>query len=227
MSDTSCRVIIWDCPPDEAPALLQYLLGSLDMVTDGPHGRATAPTGPPGVVWTATPTPDDELLLGGTGYGYDDGCQPGMVNDGALTANLMELAPGASWLAWEDPYEEHLGTVHMFTPELGLFTGDCDSTGSVAVTSSKEVRAASAEGRMYELLGLPWTDRFEELESKLGPGAWIPAAPPAEPDEVLVPRVALLQWRDAVDTIIGLLDPLTGSPLKAVSDAIAAVGVDG
>lgn len=44
-------------------------------------------------------------------------------------ARLMEAAPGASWVLWEDPKYEWLGSMNAYAPDLGEYGSECDANG--------------------------------------------------------------------------------------------------
>ena len=48
--------------------------------------------------------------------------------------NLIAAAPGCSFVLWEDPKYEWLGSVEAYTPELGRFTAECDANGTPVLT---------------------------------------------------------------------------------------------
>ncbi|MFP5070949.1 hypothetical protein ACLFMI_14965 [Pseudonocardia nantongensis] len=129
----------------------------------------------------------------------------GAVADEHLPALLRAVAPGATWLAWDDPHEEHLGTVALYAPNLGLWTGECDSSGEVYVP-------AAALGRLEDLLadpaaldavtGLSWRDRISTRCSRIA----------AEPAVGFVPTGAPVwaEWNRPTG-LIYIDDPVEGT----------------
>jgi Protein of unknown function (DUF3145) len=62
------------------------------------------------------------------GVQYTD--SQGVVGDASRIADeLIAKAPGASFCVWEDPAYEWLGTVCVYTPQLGPFEAPCDADG--------------------------------------------------------------------------------------------------
>lgn len=47
---------------------------------------------------------------------------------------LSEAAPGTSFVLWEEPTPEWLGTIFAYTPDLGMFTAECDTDGNVTLS---------------------------------------------------------------------------------------------
>lgn len=99
----------------------------------------------------------------------------GTGND--IAVFLQENAPATSFRLWEDPKYEHLGSLHMYTPEYGLFQSDCDSAGR-AVFTYLEIKEAVENKLDLDLFsGERWLNRFEELEAQLNE-----TPPPAGPE---------------------------------------------
>jgi hypothetical protein len=111
MPDTTpLQLTVHAAPPEQHPAILKvinaYGLGQ-DWASVAPEELFT------------------ELELG---VQYTD--DQGVVGHASeITSELVAVAPGASFIVWEDPKYEWLGLVCMYTPELGLFEHDCDSSG--------------------------------------------------------------------------------------------------
>ena len=119
---TYCQLSIYDVPPDQARALLDVIEAD-ELRTDAGYHRHPDPSVPG--------TQDDltgKLVLGDPGYHHRKGDAGWMFNDD-LPAELVAAAPGATWMAWEDPWDEHAGTLRVHVPGLGLFTAECDSSG--------------------------------------------------------------------------------------------------
>jgi hypothetical protein len=143
MSDrTAFQITILACPEDEreaaAAVLNEYGLGE---------------------EW-GIGNPYVEELEPGTQY-VDDQASVGITYE--LPGKLIEAAPGATWHGHEDPRYEWLGTLAMYTPELGLYTHDCDAQGN-PVFAVQEVRAMLADPDQADrLLGKPWDDAIAAL----------------------------------------------------------------
>lgn len=143
MSDRApLQLYVYDCPEDQARALLDVL----------------AETGHLAEGWEGDPP--DTLRLGEL-YGDNQATLDTVDN---LAAELVERAPGASWVAWSDPAYEWLGTIYYHTPELGLWHADCDAYGG-AVFHLPTVRVVldADEDTRARLLGLPWVDAIDKL----------------------------------------------------------------
>lgn len=78
------------------------------------------------------------------------------------------IALGVSFVAWEDPKYEWLGSLVAFTPSLGRFDAACDSDGNV-VLRAEEVRELFhlTDEERDRRLGGPW-DRHLDATSAAG-----------------------------------------------------------
>lgn len=94
---------------------------------------------------------------------------------GELTQPIVEAAPGATWIMWEDPKYEWLGDVAVYTPELGLYTQACDSDGNPVFTdleiesvlNSVPVEKASfaaMQDAFHKATGKAWFAAIEAIE---------------------------------------------------------------
>ncbi|WP_181273658.1 hypothetical protein [Brevibacterium oceani] len=123
MSDrTHVQLIVHDCPPDQAAAVLSIIDQHdlhLEYVEDG--------------------QPADGQL--GLGLTYMD---PEVVCGSAqlIAQELEQSAPGASWEVWEDPKYEWLGDLYRFTPTFGPWTANCDAEGTPVFTPDEVHRLA-------------------------------------------------------------------------------------
>ncbi|WP_347956138.1 DUF3145 family protein [Gordonia aichiensis] len=114
---TPLQLQIVACPTAQAAAVLEIIDAYnlvLDADGDGDHG----------------------VLRLGEKY-VDAEARCGSAEE--VASRLHEAAPDASWECWEDPKYEWLGNLYQFTPELGLFTAECDGEGQPRFTAS-EVR---------------------------------------------------------------------------------------
>lgn len=58
--------------------------------------------------------------------------------------NLMEAAPGASFVLWEDPAYQWLGDLRAYAPDLGLFAAQCDADGNPTLMPGQIREAVAA-----------------------------------------------------------------------------------
>lgn len=110
MSDrTHIQLRVLDCPLDQAQAVIDLIdqenLG-LEFVEDDQPSTNQLGLGLAYI--------NDEITCGSADL---------------IAKHLQEIAPGASWEVWEDPAYSWLGTLIRFTPDLGVFTADCDVDG--------------------------------------------------------------------------------------------------
>lgn len=173
-------------PPDDIPPRWQILDTTLNA--------AREPIGPgedPCVVRVFTGREDAYKTLGELQAAYPDGatryeiervtgldlkhgyvCNEMPVGTATITAAaLRSAAPGCSFVLWEDPKYEYLGTACAYAPDLGPFEANCDSDGT-PVFSLGEVMSLLNQAREEHLapehlpefmrlhLGGPWYDRW-------------------------------------------------------------------
>lgn len=97
----------------------------------------------------------------------------GTVASEHLPALLSEVAPGATWMAWDDPHEGCLGTVAFYAPDLGTWFGECDSSGAVFVPADSLPRPdtqCSDPAAVVDVTGLAWRDRITTLRRTVAAG---------------------------------------------------------
>lgn len=137
MSDrTPVQLIVADCPIDQVAAVLDLVKRfglHVEYITDD------------------QPV-DGQLGLGVTYMDTEVVCGSAFT----MARQLQQTAPDASWEVWEDPAYEWLGDLYRFTPELGLFTAECNSQGDPVFTDEQVLRLFDEH---------PTRDR---LESRLG-----------------------------------------------------------
>lgn len=113
------------------------------------------------------------LDLGGTVGAWEVSC--GTTNSVAV---LMKEAPGAAYLTNEDPYADWLGGLYAYTPELGIYSAECDANGipQFTATNVRAIIQMTPEEQAIAL-GEPWLDGA--LQALLPPEAWrlLPALP--------------------------------------------------
>ena len=63
-----------------------------------------------------------------------------------IAKELIEAAPGCSFVLWEDPKYEWLGSLNAYTPELGHFTAECDANGRPVYTAAEITSMIAAAG---------------------------------------------------------------------------------
>jgi hypothetical protein len=148
MSDlrSDLRVYVYDCPEDQCDAAGAYFAES---------GRGF------GINWSNVAEPGPELEMDEP-YTLSEAPYRALED---VVAELREAAPGVSFMAWSDPDSEGLGELIAFTPALGEYTGECDSSGDPVVTRSdvkewarKGTPAADADRE----LGGPWFDHYDK-----------------------------------------------------------------
>jgi hypothetical protein len=146
------QAYIYSCPGDQHQAALDVLDG---------HGlRLEYANEPEGQLGPDTRYMDQEVPVGTS-------------ND--LTKALIEKAPGASFVVWEDPSTEGLGGLHAYTPALGHFGGeygaDCTRDGQVvfadimAAIASEDARANGIDQAPGQAMGRPWLDDWEHARA--------------------------------------------------------------
>jgi hypothetical protein len=174
---TYCQLSIYDVPPDQARALLDVIEAD-ELRTDAGYHRHPGPSVPG--------TQDDltgKLVLGDPGYHHRKGDAGWMFNDD-LPAELVAAAPGATWMAWEDPWDEHAGTLRVHVPGLGLFTAECDSSGRSRPNPDTILAAADDHEKLLRVLGRPWLDHVAELRQRNpGRSGHLMDVPATGPDE--------------------------------------------
>lgn len=150
MSDRSAfTLVVYDCPPEQREAVLGII---------NEHGLTEDYFGDKDV---------DELDLGATyGYGEMD-----LTAYQDVAEEIIEAAPGATFQCWNDPKYEYGGATTIYAPDLGRFTGDCDSDGDPYITASRfreVMKGGSAFADQQDrALGLPWLDRLDDLKAKV------------------------------------------------------------
>lgn len=104
MSDrTHLQLQILHCPPDQLRKVHAVIEYSICDLAD-----------------------DEDVELGETYEVEETVC--GTADE--IAAKLQQDAPDAAWLCWEDPKYEWLGKLHRYTPELGLWSRECDANGT-------------------------------------------------------------------------------------------------
>lgn len=112
------QATIYDCPPNQAQAVLDLL----DEYGVYPGDDASVP--------------DGHLALGTTYVNEEILC--GSAQE--IAARLQMDAPEAAWELWEDPKLEWLGDLRRYTPMLGAWTAQCSSQGT-PVFSDDHIRS--------------------------------------------------------------------------------------
>jgi hypothetical protein len=142
---------------------------------------------------------DDELVLG----------QPYLAEEaplgssGTLADVLSSSVPGCSFLAWEDPALQWLGTTHAHVAGVGDLTADCDAHGNPVWTSRKVsefVDSGMTRHELRERLGLTVLEAIDQLREAL-PTDGRAVRPPQQPERT---------W-----TVIGLCDVAANTFLVA------------
>jgi Protein of unknown function (DUF3145) len=165
MSDTTnLQLTVHAAPPEQHQAVLKainaYGLGQ-DWASVAPADGFT------------------ELELG---VQYTDGL--GVVGHASqLAAELIDAAPGASFIVWEDPAYEWLGTVCAYTPELGAYEAESDAngvpqlSGAAILTLLDAVERATPQATVADVraaidraTGKPWFDALNQADPATEPG---------------------------------------------------------
>lgn len=153
------RVYIYDCPADERGAAEALLIDEHRLSLNWGDGD---------------PRPLDLVQP----YTADD--PPGDIEHFAQV--LAEVAPGASFVMWDEPDTNGSGVIAARTPALGMFTGICDPSGDPVLTLSditEITRTASAgisahaggkmlrsvTGALDRAAGGPWFRDWQEHEA--------------------------------------------------------------
>jgi hypothetical protein len=76
---------------------------------------------------------------------------------------LRENAPGASWTVHEDPAYSWLGSVTIYTPELGRWDAECDAGGTAQFTAAAILERVGDRAALDQLLGTAWTNAVAAL----------------------------------------------------------------
>ncbi|MBC3189472.1 hypothetical protein H7X46_00105 [Pseudonocardia sp. C8] len=150
MSAREFAVTVAELPPSEAtPLAVVFDEHELACVDDDPRGDRAG------------------IYLGAT---YTSTWGHGAVTDDHLPTLLRQVVPGATWLAWDDPHESYLGTAALYAPDLGLWTGECDSSGEVYVPASALPRPETLladPATVAAVTGLAWRDRISQCCSRI------------------------------------------------------------
>jgi hypothetical protein len=134
---TSFQVTIYECPPDKVAEVLA-VIEEYDLGVDWNVGAEWNVGGP-------TPGDKTELVLGQQYNRHEMLCG----SAGEIAGELNEI--GATYECWEDPKYEWLGEYHAHTPQLGHFSGECDSNGSIQVIASTLIRLVEEAQSLDEL----------------------------------------------------------------------------
>jgi len=96
----------------------------------------------------------------------DDSARLGIAAD--LASKLIDAAGNLiTFIGWEDPVYEWLGSLTIHTADLGLYTHDCNADG-MAVFTAEEVRRALVDpDGVANLVGEPWLDAIARYEAKI------------------------------------------------------------
>ncbi|AEA28893.1 hypothetical protein Psed_6822 (plasmid) [Pseudonocardia dioxanivorans CB1190] len=144
----------------------------------------------------------------------------GAVADEHLPGLLRAVAPGATWLAWDDPHEGYLGSAALYAPDLGLWTGECDSSGAVYVLADALPRpevVLADPAAVVTGTGLAWRDRVSECRSRIA----------ADPSLGFVPtgRPVWAEWNRPTG-LIYIDDPVEGTQVVHAppGPALGAIG---
>lgn len=151
MSDHSAfQLTIYTCPP-------QYHAAVVDVLNQYGVGREWGGSG--GVT---------ELNLGEE-Y-VDSEARTDLPED--IAERLMAL-PDIVFCCWNDPKYEYLGTYCVYTPDLGLFTGECDAIGNVIISAPLLAKMVADATSLEQLkadvdaaLAGPWERAVEQYRTE-------------------------------------------------------------
>lgn len=176
MDRTHAQLTVYDCPLDQAQAVL-------DVIEQfGLHPEYDEPDTPA----------DNALALGFSYMDHEMGC--GSAQE--ISRTLQDVAPSASWLVSEDPFESYLGTVCAFTPDLGLWTNDCSAGGDAVFGVDAVLELVDDDLSKVEIqkrLGITHDEALTELLT-----AVTQREQPTGDYVVLVPPPGERDWRRAV-----------------------------
>lgn len=154
---TNAQLYVYSCPPEEAQAILDFI--DSNGLGESWGFRSESPT---------------EKLKLNSCYGAE--VSVGIVDE----CQLSNEAPHASYIIWQDPKYEYLGVVEMFTPELGLFSADCDADGNPILSRQSLLDLIDKQPDDFSMaqfrlildkaMGGPWTRAFEELRKQIEAG---------------------------------------------------------
>jgi hypothetical protein len=195
MSDrTYAQIFIYDCPEEQRADLLDAL-----SPTFGPIDSTN---------WDAIPM---QFVVDETPCGVIEVDAPGWA----------KAAPGATWVAWEDPKFEWLGTAaYCLGGKVVVFT--CDAEGKPVATLDT-ARAAGVSGEALDKL-FPGHEVVEELE-KL---ANSPKQVGSKEDNKVAYKVALEYQVDATNPQDAVAQMMAWLENAALGDLVHAVsGPDG
>lgn len=127
MSDrTYLALSVYECPTSQAQAILD-IIETFDL----------------SIGYDDETSDDEGLALGAL---YSVGSVPcGSASE--IAHHLMQVAPDTSWEVREDPAYEWLGSIHRFTPTLGMFAAQCDAEGEPVFTAREVQLLIEREGR--------------------------------------------------------------------------------
>lgn len=98
-------------------------------------------------------------------------CYDARVGTGSeLADELVKVAPGVSFVMWEDPACLWLGDLYAYTPGLGMFTCACDANGTPVMTAPEVTKIIKDTGgdaeqitaAVYKAMGDPWLEDWRE-----------------------------------------------------------------
>lgn len=145
---TNAQITVYACPPEQVQAVLGIIENYLGYNDWGDYdGRS-------GV-----------LHLGGCFGAHEVSCG----SSDEIAKQMIQDAPGAAFIVNEDPYADWLGSVNVYTPELGWYSAECDANGQpmFGVGEVRKISRLSAKDREIAL-GTPWLEK-DALDKLLPP----------------------------------------------------------
>jgi uncharacterized protein DUF3145 len=148
---TNGQLTVYQCSPKEALEFLSFISDNYLALDWG----------------SSESTPDDAVMLDRV---YGGEASVGMV----LNASLSTDAPDSVYMMFTDPKYEFLGSLEIYTPELGVFQAECDAEGNVVLSPGDLIAMidAAADGgqsieqlrmTVQKALGQPWFDAIKNM----------------------------------------------------------------
>lgn len=142
------QITIYDCPEEQRVAVLEVLEAETLGLDFGLAGIN-----------------DDDLLAIGEEYGSSDSHLDAYET---ISKALIEKAPGATFLCWNDPKYEYDGMGVAYAPDLGQFTFTCGPAGTPLFSAQQIQSMDASRGKKRDMqLGAPWLARIVDLRLAL------------------------------------------------------------
>lgn len=167
MSDhTAYQLYVYECPDPVEQLAIVKVINDHELLDD----------------WMGGDVPQTLEL----GHNYVDN-EKSVGQTADIASDLIEAAPGATFVIWEDPNHEWLGSVCMYAPDLGRYDAECDADGNPVFEISSLLEKADQQAtvgdfreQLEKLGGKPWQDRMTGLRNKLDAEAGVGGRPVQE-----------------------------------------------